>query len=132
MLSFQRKRLWLKYYDNLQLLLKNFIMHSLSTPHEHELPELKWIMLMWYMIPWNATKELWNVMLGSLVFECYVNVAEWSPIIARMEILKIEIVQLEPPLLGVCWKTRLHSWEHHWVNVGHIHLQRTIYRLGPT
>ena len=39
--SFQRKRLWLNNYDNLQLLVEKFTLHDLSAPHKHGILELK-------------------------------------------------------------------------------------------
>lgn len=36
-----KKELRLKNYDNLQYLVKKFIVHSLSASHKHEIPELK-------------------------------------------------------------------------------------------
>ena len=41
MVSFQRKRLQLKSYDNLLLLVAKFIIHILSAPHKRGNPELK-------------------------------------------------------------------------------------------
>ena len=60
--SFQRKRLQLKNYDILKLLVKKFTVHNLSAPHKRGILKLYIIMLMWYPVPRNATKELCNIM----------------------------------------------------------------------
>ena len=41
MLSFPKQRLQLKKTDNLQVLVKKFIVHHLSAPHKQGIPELK-------------------------------------------------------------------------------------------
>ena len=44
---------------NYRCLSKKFTAHKLSAPHKWGNPKLKRVVLMWYMVPQNETKELW-------------------------------------------------------------------------
>ena len=44
------------------LLVENSIIHNLSAPQKHAIPNQTRIVLIQYMVPWNATKELSSVM----------------------------------------------------------------------
>lgn len=64
MVFFRKKeRLWLIYFDNYKHLLKSSQYTNLVLLIYKESWNQKGIMLMWNVVPHNATKELCNIML---------------------------------------------------------------------
>jgi hypothetical protein len=52
-----------KIYDHLQLLIEKFIIHSPNAPHKWDILGLKddYDHMTFNLVPWNATKEVCNV-----------------------------------------------------------------------